>query len=148
MPTVEPPSPPKRVTPVDSSPKPPSPDLLTDTPPSDSADRVRRLAEAALDRKALDPVALDVRELTSFADAFLLLTGTSDRHVRSVADSVIQAGKAAGQRPLGVEGQEEARWVLIDFGDVIVHVFVEEAREYYDLDRLWEDAPPIDLAAA
>jgi len=120
---------------------------VTDSSQASQA-RVRALAEAALDRKAVNPVALDVRELTSFADAFLLLTGTSDRHVRSVADAVVQATKAAGAAPLGIEGQDEARWILIDLGDVIVHVFQEEAREYYDLDRMWEDAPPIDLAAA
>lgn len=120
---------------------------MTD-PALDSKERVRTLAEVALDRKAQNAVALDVRELTSFADAFLLLTGTSDRHVRSVADAVVQATKAAGSAPLGVEGQDEGRWILIDLGDVIVHVFQEEAREYYDLDRMWEDAPPIDLAAA
>ncbi len=115
---------------------------------NDTSERVRVLAEAALDRKAVEPVALDVRELTSFADAFLLLTGTSDRHVRSVATAVVQASKESGTKPLGVEGEEEARWILIDLGDVIVHVFQEEAREYYDLDRMWEDATPIDLAAA
>ena len=108
-------------------------------------ERVQSLAEAALDRKALNAVGLDVRELTSFADAFLLLTGTSDRHVRSVADAVIQTSKASGQKPLGVEGLDEGRWILIDLGDVIVHVFQAEAREYYDLDRLWEDAPAIEL---
>jgi ribosome-associated protein len=117
-------------------------------PTEDSRERARSLAEVALDRKAQNAVALDVRELTSFADAFLILTGTSDRHVRSVADAVIQATKAAGRAPLGVEGKDEGRWILIDLGDVIVHVFQEEAREYYDLDRMWEDAPPIDLAAA
>ena len=115
---------------------------------NDANERVRALAEAALDRKAVEPVALDVRELTSFADAFLLLTGTSDRHVRSVATAVVQAAKESGNKPLGVEGEEEARWILIDLGDVIVHVFQEEAREYYDLDRMWEDATPIELAAA
>ena len=108
-------------------------------------ERVQSLAEAALDRKAMNAVALDVRELTSFADAFLLLTGTSDRHVRSVADAVIQASKQSGRKPLGVEGQDEGRWILIDLGDVIVHVFQVEAREYYDLDRLWEDAAAIEL---
>ncbi|MAE94805.1 MAG: ribosome silencing factor [Planctomycetota bacterium] len=115
---------------------------------ADATQRVRALAEAALERKAQNAVALDVRELTSFADAFLLLTGTSDRHVRSVADSVIEAAKAAGARPLGIEGEDESRWILIDLGDVVVHVFQEEAREFYDLDRLWQDAPLIDLAAA
>jgi ribosome-associated protein len=107
--------------------------------------RARRLAEAALDRKAQDVVALDVRTLTSFTDTFLLATGTSDRHVRAVADAVVEASRALGTPPLGVEGYQEGRWVLIDLNDTVVHVFVAEAREYYDLDRLWADAPPIDL---
>ena len=122
-----------------------SPTLHAD---ADAQTRVRALAEAALDRKALNVVALDVHELTSFADAFLLMTGSSDRHVRSVAHAVIEAAKSGGARPLGVEGEETARWILIDLGDVVVHVFQEEAREFYDLDRLWQDAPTIDLAAA
>ncbi|MCP3986120.1 MAG: ribosome silencing factor [bacterium] len=108
-------------------------------------ERVRNLAETALELKAQKPVGLDVGELTSFADAFLLLTGTSNRHVRSIADAVIQASKRSGRKPLGVEGEEEGRWILIDLGDVIVHIFLGETREYYDLDRLWEDAPAIEL---
>jgi len=108
--------------------------------------RARYLAEAALDRKAEDVVALDVSALTAFADTFLLATGTSDRHVRAVADAVVEASRAHGAPALGVEGYEEGRWVLIDLNDVVVHVFVAEAREYYDLDRLWADAPSIDLA--
>jgi ribosome-associated protein len=106
---------------------------------------VRRLAEAALERKAQDLVALDVRQLTSFADAFLLATGTSDRHVRSVADALLEASQELGISPLGVEGYDEGRWVLIDLNEVVVHVFQEEVRDYYDLERLWSDAPAIDL---
>jgi ribosome-associated protein len=106
---------------------------------------VRRLAEAAAARKAQDLVALDVHELTSFADAFLLATGTSDRHVRSVADAVLEASEGMGTSALGVEGYDEGRWVLIDLNDVVVHVFQEEVREYYDLERLWGDAPVIEV---
>jgi len=114
----------------------------------DQTSRVRQLAEAAVQRKAQDLVALDVGELTSFADAFLLATGTSDRHVRSVADAVLEASKAMGSSPLGVEGYDEGRWVLIDLNDVIIHIFQEEVREYYDLERLWGDAPAIELACS
>jgi ribosome-associated protein len=109
-------------------------------------ERARRLAAAALDRKAREVVALDVRALTSFADTFLLASGTSDRHVRAVADAVREQSERDGAPPLGVEGYEEGRWVLLDFADVVVHVFLPDAREYYDLDRLWGDAPRIDLA--
>ncbi len=113
---------------------------------SDLDQTVRRLAEAAVEKKARDLVGLDVHQLTSFTDAFLLATGTSDRHVRSVADAVLEVSKEMGRSPLGVEGYDEGRWVLIDLNEVVVHVFQEAVREYYDLERLWGDAPPIELA--
>jgi ribosome-associated protein len=106
---------------------------------------VRRLAEAASEKKGRDLLALDVQQLTSFTDAFLIATGTSDRHVRSVVDAVLEVSQKMGRSPLGVEGYEEGRWVLIDLNDVVVHVFQEEVREYYDLERLWGDAPVIEL---
>ena len=110
--------------------------------------RANRVAEAALDRKAVDLVALDVSGLTSYADTFIIATATSDRHARAIADSIREAEAAGGAKPLGVEGYDEARWVLIDLGDVIVHVFLAEVREAYDLERLWSDAQPIALSAA
>jgi ribosome-associated protein len=111
----------------------------------EARERARRLAEAARDRNAEDVVALEVGALTSFADAFVLATAGSDRQARAVADAVTEAMRQAGTQPLGVEGYEEGRWILIDGGDVIVHVFVRDAREHYDLDRLWGDAPKIAL---
>jgi len=112
---------------------------------SDLDQTVRRLAAAATEKKAQDLLALDVHRLTSFTDAFLLATGTSDRHVRSVVDGILEASQEMGSSPLGVEGYDEGRWVLIDLNDVVVHVFQEEVREYYDLERLWADAPTIEL---
>ena len=117
----------------------------------DEVDRVARaetIAEAALDKKALELVALDVHVVTTVADTFIIVTGTSDRHARAIADSIIDRVRAQGEKPLGVEGYQEARWVLIDLGDVIVHVFQPEARETYDLERLWSDAPALQLGAA
>lgn len=111
----------------------------------EARERARRLAEAARDRNAEGVVALEVGALTSFADAFVLATAGSDRQARAVADAVTEAMQQAGTQPLGVEGYEEGRWILIDGGDVIVHVFVRDAREHYDLDRLWGDAPKIAL---
>jgi ribosome-associated protein len=108
-------------------------------------EQARRLAGAARDRNAENVVALDVGELTSFADAFVIATAGSDRQARAVADAVVERAKGAGESVLGVEGYEDGRWILIDAGDVIVHVFVREAREHYDLDRLWADAPRIAL---
>jgi ribosome-associated protein len=110
-------------------------------------ERAAWIAEAILGRKGEDLVALDVREVASFADTFLLVTGTSDRHVRSIVDAVEAAALARGEKPLGIEGYEEGRWVLMDLSDVIVHVFLQEVREHYDLERLWSDAPALDLAA-
>jgi len=107
--------------------------------------KVEAVAEAALDRKAEDIVALDVRELTSFADTFIIATGTSDRHARSIADSITEAMVKRGEEPLGMEGHEEGRWVLIDLDDVIVHDFQDEVRRKYDLERWWSDAPSLDV---
>jgi ribosome-associated protein len=106
----------------------------------DPVERARSLAEAALDRKAVDVILLEVGGLTSFADAFVICSGTSDRHVRAVADAIVERSKALGEAPLGVEGHDEGRWVLIDLNDVVAHVFQADVREHYDLERLWSDA--------
>ena len=106
------------------------------------------IAETAQGLKAERVVALDVREISSFADTFILATGTSDRHVRSIADAIQLALKAHDERPIGVEGYNEGRWVLIDCADTIVHVFQQEIRDHFDLERLWSDATAIELTAA
>ena len=103
------------------------------------------IVEAAQERKAERVVGLDVREMSSFADTFILATGSSDRHVRSVADSIQAALKARGESAIGVEGYDEGRWVLIDCADTIVHLFQQEIRDHYDLERLWSDATAIEL---
>ena len=122
--------------------------MTSGTTQAEQLDRAQTVVEAALDRKALNLLALDVRELTSYADTFVLATGTSDRHTRAIADAIREAWIARGERPLGVEGYDEGRWVLIDLGDVIVHVFLAEVRENYDLERLWNDARSLELAAS
>ena len=103
------------------------------------------IVEAALERKAERPIVLDMRELTAYADTFVILSGRSDRQVRSIADAIVHALKSNGEQPLGVEGLEDGNWVLIDCNDAIVHVFDPETRERYDLERLWRDAPRLDL---
>ncbi|MCL4685054.1 ribosome silencing factor [Myxococcota bacterium] len=113
-----------------------------------SAEKMRIAVEAALDVKAEDLLALDVSELSSFADVFVICTGRSDRQVRAIAEAIEQAAKRAGQPPLGVEGLQEGRWVLLDLDDVIVHVFDPEARAHYDIERLWSDAPRLPTATA
>jgi len=108
-------------------------------------EKTRLVVDAALDVKAEDVAALDVRALSSFADVFVVATGRSDRQVRAIADSIEAATKKAGVGPLGIEGYAEGRWVLIDLDDVIVHVFVPEARAHYDIERLWSDAEEIPI---
>lgn len=105
-------------------------------------EQLQLLALEALDEgKGRDVLALDVEHLTTIADHMIIATGTSPRHVKALADRVLEAVKAAGRRPLGVEGLEQAEWVLLDLGDVIVHVMQEETRAFYDLERLWQDVP-------
>jgi len=89
------------------------------------------------DLKAVAPVVLDVRELSSVMDWLVVASGTSSRHVKSLADNVLMKAKESGVRPLGVEGERIGEWVLVDFGDVVVHVMQPAARSFYDLERLW-----------
>lgn len=97
---------------------------------------------AALDAmKALHVKTFDVRGVTDVADCMVLASGNSDRHVRSIADRVVERAKEAGFRPIGVEGQRDGEWVLVDLNDVIVHVMLPRVREFYSLEELW-DAPP------
>jgi ribosome-associated protein len=98
-------------------------------------------ARAALERKAFDVVLLDVRELTSLADFFVVASGRSDTQVRAVAEAVEEHLRAVGRRPLAVEGLRHGQWVLLDYGDVVVHVFYGPVRSFYDLERLWSRAP-------
>jgi len=114
----------------------------------DRVQKTRALAAAAADKLAERLNVLDVREVCAYADSFVLCSGSSDRHVRSIADGVREAAARLGEKVLGVEGYDEGRWVLIDVGDVVVHVFLNEVRDYYDLDRLWSDAPRLPVGEA
>lgn len=101
--------------------------------------------EAALDKKALEPVLLDLNAEGSYTDYILVVSGRSDRHVQHVADGIIEAfARDLGRRPLGSEGKD-GRWVLIDFGEIVVHVFYHPVREFYNLEGLWCDAPRVPL---
>ncbi|HLV60381.1 MAG TPA: ribosome silencing factor [Fredinandcohnia sp.] len=115
----------------------------TREPPALAAARIA--AEAALGKKAEEVMILDVRGLTSYADFFVLSTGTSDRQVKAIADAVQEEMKKAGHHCLGVEGYERGLWVLVDYGDVVVHVFYEQTRGLYDIEGLWAEAPRIFL---
>jgi len=107
---------------------------------SDVVEAMRVAAQAAVDKKAFQLVGLEVTELTSFADAFLLCSAASERQVAAIVDEIVERLKAGGRRPLHVEGDGPGGWVLVDYGDVILHVFTEEKRSYYALDKLWGDA--------
>jgi ribosome-associated protein len=113
--------------------------------PSDLPDPVASALEAALDRKGRELMVLDLRGLSTATDYFLIATGTSDVHVRSVAEHIIDELKRAGTRPDHVEGLPGGRWVLIDYIDFVVHVFHPAARDFYQLERLWGDADRLDL---
>lgn len=104
---------------------------------------VRRAIEYALDRKSIDVTVLDLRNLSSATDYFVIATGRSDIHVRAVADHVIDSGKRDGNRPEHIEGLNEGRWVLVDYVDYVVHVFQPAVREFYRLEVLWGDAPSV-----
>jgi len=100
--------------------------------------RLVELVSAALDDlKAQNVAVLDVRELTGMTDTIVIASGTSDRHVKSLAGRVVERAKAAGFRPLGVEGEREGEWVLVDLQDVVVHVMLPRVREVYGLEKLW-----------
>jgi ribosome silencing factor RsfS/YbeB/iojap len=107
-------------------------------PSADTQARLRKTVLAALDdMKARDVREVDVRGKSDFADLMVVASGTSSRHVRSIADEVVKLTKRAGTPPLGVEGAEEGEWVLVDLGDVVVHVMQPRTREFYGLERLW-----------
>jgi ribosome-associated protein len=103
----------------------------------------QRAARAALDKKAADLIVLDVQAVSSVTDYFLVCSGKSTTHVRTITDAIRQDLKAEGIRPLHAEGRPESGWVLLDYGDVLVHVFLEDTRAYYALERLWGDAPSV-----
>ncbi len=104
--------------------------------------------EAVQGMKALDVVVLDVRGISSFADTFIICSGRSHRQVTAIAEFVQRELKSKGLHPLGIEGLREGHWVLMDYGDVIIHVFYEPIRTFYDLEGLWADAKRIEPVAA
>jgi ribosome-associated protein len=107
--------------------------------------KAQRAARAALDRKALDLVVLDVQGLSGVTDYFLVCSGRSTTHLKSITDAIREELKEDGVRPLHTEGTTDSGWILLDYGDVLMHVFLEDTRAYYALERLWGDAPSISV---
>ncbi|MEP6860117.1 MAG: ribosome silencing factor [Deltaproteobacteria bacterium] len=117
-------------------------------PTQEGLDDALRALELGLEKKGLEPVLLDVRQLCSFCNYQLVLSGRSDRQVDAIADGIEAGLKAEGLRPIGAEAaRSTGQWALLDYGDFVVHVFLHSAREHYDLEGLWNDAPriPIDV---
>jgi ribosome-associated protein len=116
---------------------------------TEGLDGAMRALSLALDKKALEPVLLDVRGLCSYCNYQLVVSGRSDRQVDAISDGIVVGLKVEDLRPLGAEAARSGQWSLLDYGDFVVHVFLHSAREHYDLEGLWNDAPrvPIDVPA-
>ena len=107
--------------------------------------RALRCVNASLEKKAKDLIILNVKEISAFADYFIICSGTSDRQVRAIAAAIQENLKKAGILPLGIEGEAAGQWVLMDYDDVIIHVFLESVRTFYDIERLWSEASRMDI---
>lgn len=107
---------------------------------TDTADRVRDAVHAALDKKAQDLRVLNLGPVSDFTDYFLICSGTSERQVQAIAEAIQESLSKTGSRPIHVEGQRAGNWVLLDYGDLVAHVFQPEPREFYGLEKLWSDA--------
>lgn len=122
----------------------PTPPTPTPPPiPVDTVTRVREAVAAAEDRKAVELRVLHLEKISDFTDYFLICSGTSERQVQAIADSVQEKMREERVRPLHVEGYNRGQWVLLDYGDFVVHIFQEEPRRFYSLERLWGDAPDV-----
>ena len=109
-------------------------------------ERIRRALHAAAEKKAIDPTVMDLREVASFTDFFLIFTGANRRQVQAISDEIVDQLKRHGTPASRVEGYQNAEWILVDFGDFVVHVFDDKARRFYDLERLWREASRLDLS--
>jgi ribosome-associated protein len=107
-------------------------------------EKARLCLEIIRERKAIDPILMEVGRLTSFTDYFLVASGNSSRQVQAISQHMARRLREEGFRPLGVEGEQEGHWVLMDYGDVVIHIFYQPVREFYDLEGLWREAPRVD----
>jgi ribosome-associated protein len=114
---------------------------MTPKPELSSDNLLEQYLQVLLSKKVVDPIILNVRELTSYADTFIICSGRSNRQVIAIADHVQQSLKKQGIKPISVVGKKEGQWVLMDYGDIIIHIFYDSVRRFYDLEGLWVDAP-------
>src|ERR1044072_9623053 len=110
-------------------------------------DRVLMALNAAAEKKAIETVVLDLREIASFTDYFVICSGTNEREVQAISDGVVETLKKAGSPVTRVEGYKTAEWILLDYGDFVVHIFNDKARKFYDLERLWRESKRVELPA-
>ena len=103
------------------------------------------IRECIAERKGRDTVVLDLTKLTAIADYFVICSGTSSMHARAISEHIALTCKRAGLMPIGIEGEKNARWILLDYGDVVIHIFVDETRQFYNLERLWGDARRVEF---
>jgi ribosome-associated protein len=116
--------------------------------PAELDERIRMALKAAGEKKALDVTVLDLREIASFTDYFVITSGNNERQVQAISDEVFETLKKAGTAAARVEGYKTAEWILLDYGDFVVHVFDEKARRFYDLERLWRESRRVELPPA
>ncbi len=112
---------------------------------SNSKEKAFLCARAALDHKAIDLQILEMKNLSSFTDYFVISSGNSDRQVQAIASHIEETLGKQGLHPLGIEGKRKGHWILLDYGEVVVHVFYHPIRSFYDLEKLWSDAPRVEL---
>ena len=110
-------------------------------------ERVLAALHAGSEKKAIDPVVLDLRDIASFTDFFVIFSGANERQVQAISDAVYEQLKKAGEAAARVEGYKTAEWILLDYGDFVVHVFEQKARKFYDLERLWRESKRVSLPA-
>ena len=126
----------------------PQPNVRTTPQPADAEqleERVLAALHAAAEKKAIEPVVLDLREIASFTDYFLIVSGANERQVQAISDEVVETLKKAGTPVMRTEGYKTAEWILLDYGDFVVHIFNEKARSFYDLERLWRESKRVSL---
>lgn len=111
----------------------------------DTKKLAKKVAKIASDHKAIDIKVLELKKVTSFTDYFIVCSGSSDRQVQAIAGAISEELRKDGRKPLGEEGIREGRWALIDYGDVVAHIFYEPEREHYQIEKLWHDAPRVEF---